>query len=336
MKTRTFSLGRMFAVIVALAMGVVSAANAESWRMATKMPPDSSEGKVFQRFADLVDKHTGGKLTVKVYPSEQLGKVAAVLEQMTAGTIHVYGEGSSFLKKWEPDLKYISAPFVFSDREHWVRFMETDLVKGWMKTIKEKGGLTVIGDATAVMRGPYRVIVSKRQVKSLADIQGLKLRMHTDPLAAEAWGHLGAEVRVLGWTEVYSSINRGIVDAVNSPIALVEAMKFYEVAPHITRHNEYPQSIGFMVNAKAYDGLAPDIRKAVDRAYSEAAAYSVQLANDTTAVTIGAMKKKGVTYTEINLKPFVDRMKSFYEAKRKAGKLPKGFLEAVEATRAGS
>ena len=336
MKMSKVSLGRMFAVVVALAMGVVSAANAEIWRMATKMPPNSSEGKVFQRFADLVDKHTGGKLTVRIYPSEQLGKVAAVLEQMQAGTIHVYAEGSSFLKKWEPDLKYMSAPFVFSGREHWKRFMETDLVKGWMKTIKDKGGLTVIGDSTAVMRGPYRVIVSKRQVKSLADIKGLKLRMHTNPLAAEAWGHLGAEVRVLGWTEVYESINRGIVESVNSPIALVEAMKFYEVAPHITRHNEYPQSIGFMVNAKAYEGLAPDIRKAVDRAYAEAAVYSVKLADETTAMTIKSMQKKGVTYTEIDVTPFVERMKSFYEEKRKAGKLPKGFLKAVEATRAGS
>ena len=327
---------RLIAASVALTFGLAAAAQAESWRMATKMPPGSSEGKVFQRFADLVGKYSNGKLDVKVYPSEQLGKVAAVLEQMQAGTIHVYAEGSTFLKKWEPDLNYMSAPFMFSDRAHWKRFMQSDLVKGWMKNVEAKGGLMVIGDSTEVMRGPYRVIVSKRQVKSLDDVQGLKLRMHTDPLAAEVWGYLGAEVRVLGWTEVYSSINRGIVEAVNSPIALVEDMKFYEVAPHITRHNEYPQSIGFMVNAKAYRGLAADVRAAVDKAYTEAAAYSVELANEMTSTTINRMKEKGVTYSEIDLAPFIKRMQSFYEEKRKAGKLPKGFLEAVEATRVGS
>ncbi|HCF72837.1 MAG TPA: C4-dicarboxylate ABC transporter substrate-binding protein, partial [Gammaproteobacteria bacterium] len=70
---------------------------------------------------------------------------------------------------------------------------------------------------------------------------GIKLRHHPDQLGVDVWTSLGLEVRVLGWTEVYESIQRGIVEAVNSPIALVEAMKFYEVAPNIVRHNEYPQ-----------------------------------------------------------------------------------------------
>jgi hypothetical protein len=81
---------------------------------------------------------------------------------------------------------------------------------------------------------------------------------------------------VLGWTEVYESIDRGIVEAVNSPIALVESMRFYEVAPHIVRHDEYPQSVAFMVNADAYEGLSPELREAVDKAYADAAVFSAQ------------------------------------------------------------
>ena len=61
------------------AFGVV--AQAETWKMATKMPPDSPEGIIFQKFADLVGEHTNGELTVKVFPSEQLGGTEAVLEQ---------------------------------------------------------------------------------------------------------------------------------------------------------------------------------------------------------------------------------------------------------------
>ncbi len=333
MKMSKYSLGRMFAVVVALAMGVVSAANAETWRMATKQPSDSVEGKAFQYFADKVKEFSGGKMTVKVFPSEQLGKTEAALEQVKAGTIHIYAEGSAYLKKWVPDMDFMSAPFMFDNREHWARFMETDLLKGWLKQVEEKAGITLIGSPAAFMRGPYRVMVSKKPWKSMAELKGIKLRHHPQQLGVDVWSSLGLEVRVLGWTEVYESIQRGVVDAVNSPVALVEAMKFYEVAPHIIRHDEYPQGIGFMTNAKAYKGLPADLRKAVDRAHGEAGKYSVKLTMEVTDASIARMKAKGVTYDEPDTSDIVNAMKKFYGDLDKAGKLPKGFVEAVNKTR---
>jgi tripartite ATP-independent transporter DctP family solute receptor len=324
---------RLLLAVLALTMSIAGTGYAETWRMATKMPPDSPEGLGFQLFADKVAEYSNGELEVKVYPSEQLGKTEAILEQMQAGTVHVYPEGSSYLAKWVPDVKFMSAPFLFDSREHWARFMQSDLVKGWMAEVQDQAGITVIGDQTAFVRGPYRVIVADKPITSLDDVQGLKLRLHPDELANAAWSHLGAETRVLGWTEVYESIDRGIVDAVNSPIALVESMRFYEVAPHIVRHDEYPQSVAFMVNADAYHGLSPELREAVDKAYADAATFSAQAMNDISAESIERMKADEVTYDEIETGPFVERMKGFYSGLDQSGELPKGFLDAVNATR---
>jgi TRAP-type C4-dicarboxylate transport system substrate-binding protein len=227
----------------------------------------------------------------------------------------------------------MSAPFLFDSREHWARFMESDLVEGWMAEVEDEAGITVIGDQTSFVRGPYRVLVTSRPIASLDDVQGLKLRLHPDELAAAAWSHLGAETRVLGWTEVYESIDRGIVEAVNSPIALVESMRFYEVAPHIVRHNEYPQGVAFMVNAAAYRGLSSELREAVDKAYADASAFSVEAMDQVTVESIDRMKEDEVTYDEIDTGPFVDRMKTFYAELDKSGELPEGFLDAVNATR---
>ena len=329
-------LRRTMALGLAATIGMAAAANAESWRLATKMPPDSPEGKAFQLFADKVGEYSCGELTVRVYPSEQLGKTAAILEQIQAGTVHVYTDGTSYLSKWVPEIKFMSSPFLFESREHWSRFMKTDLVQGWLADIEKKAGVALIGDPTAFMRGPYRVMVTRKPWKELGGVKGLKLRMHPDQLAAEAWTHLGAEVRVLGWTEVYSSIKRGIVQAVNSPIALVEAMKFYEVAPHIIRHNEYPQGIGFMVNAKAYRELSPKLRKTVDRAHADASAYSVKVMMEVATTSIARMKAKGVTYEEPTTDDFVASMAEFYKKLDQQGKLPKGFIAAVNAARSGS
>jgi TRAP-type C4-dicarboxylate transport system substrate-binding protein len=301
--------------------------------MATKQPAESNEGKAFQRFADKAAEFSNGRLEVKVFPNEQLGKTEAVLDQIQAGTVHLYPEGSAYLAKWVDDIKYSSAPFMFESREHWANFMKSDLFEGWLGDIESKAGVTLLGDPAAYMRGPYRVMVTKKPWSSLNEMKDVKLRMHPNQLAADVWTHLGAEVRTLGWTEVYSSIKQGIVEAVNSPVGLVESMKFYEVAPHIIRHNEYPQGIGFIMNAKAYSDLPADLKDAVNRAYEAGGAYSVELSEATLADQLNRMKAKGVTYSEPDLSDFHASMREFYKGRESKGELPAGFLKAVAESR---
>ncbi|UCH75325.1 MAG: TRAP transporter substrate-binding protein [Rhodospirillales bacterium] len=331
--TRRIALAALAGGFAAVGLAAGVAAAETTWRFASKMPVDSPEGKVFQKFADLAETYSGGSIKVVVYPNEQLGKTDAVMEQMKLGTVHLYGEGSSYLRKWVPEIEWISAAFMFDDRDHWVRFMNTDLVKGWFDEASKKAGIMVLGDPTGVQRGPYRVMVTRRDVKNFDDISGLKLRMHPSKTAVATWTHLGADVKTLAWTDVYQSIDKGIVEAVNSPIALVESMRFYEVAPHVVRHDEYYQSIGFMMNSKAYDALDDAQRAAVHKAYEEAGAYSFEIMEQTANESIERMKAKGVTFLDVDRAPFVKSMGAFYERLEAEGKLPEGFLEAVAASR---
>lgn len=306
---------------------------AETWRMATKMPVDSPEGKIFSRFAELVDEHTDGQLTIQVFPNEQLGKEDAVLEQLQAGIVQIYAEGFGYMRKWAPELSWVSPAFVFDDYDHWVRFMDTDLVKGWFDTAAEQSGVAPLGNPTEVLRGPYRVMASNVPISSLDDITGLKLRMHPDKLAIATWDYLGAEVLTLPWTEVYQSISKSIVEAVNSPVSLVESMRFNEVAPYITRHDEYWQSIGFMMNVKAYDALPDDVREGLLTAYELTGEFSKATLDAATQESLDRMETAGITYTVVDTKPFVEKMASFYEGMSEAGELPNGYLEAVSASR---
>ncbi len=323
-----------FSLVTAMALGLGGMALAETtWRMATKMPVDSPEGKVFQRFANLTAEYTGGELKIKVFPNEQLGKEDAVLEQMQAGIVNIYAEGFGYMRKWAPELSWTSPAFVFDDYDHWVRFMDSDLVKSWFAKAAAESGVGPLGNPTAVLRGPFRVIVSNTPIKSIEDVATLKLRMHPDKLAIATWSHLGAEVITLPWTEVYQSIQKDIVQAVNSPIALVESMRFNEVAPYISRHDEYWQSIGFMMNITAYDALDDETRAGLLRAYNEAGAYSRELMGAVSDESIKHMVDNGTTYTVLDTEPFVIKMQSFYDKMAAAGELPEGFLAAVEAAR---
>ncbi|MEN9773640.1 MAG: hypothetical protein RL322_710 [Pseudomonadota bacterium] len=328
MNIRSLALAASLAALVSL-----PALAQTTWRMATKMPPDGPEGKVFQHFADQVAKYSDGKLKVTVFPNEQLGKEAAILEQLKLGTVHLYAEGSTFMEKWEPNIKWASAAFVFKDRDHWVRFMDSPLAKGWFESAKQKSGVSILGDHTGILRGPYRVILTKEPLKSVQDLARVKVRMHNSKISVEQWSHMGAEVRVLGWAETYESIGRGVVNAVISPVALVESMKFYEVAPHITRIDEYWQSVALMMNQRAFDRLPKDQQQALLRAHKDAAAYSVKLMNEVVGESLGRMKTRGATFNQPDLAPWVARMQTYYDKLEKSGGLPKGFLETVEKTR---
>jgi TRAP-type C4-dicarboxylate transport system substrate-binding protein len=320
----------------AFTLMAAGAASAETWRMASKMPTDSPEGQVFQFFADKVAEHSNGELEVTVYPNEQLGKTDAVMEQLKLGTVQLYAEGSTYMQKWVPDMSWMSAAFLFDDRDHWVRFMNGDLARGWFEEASAQAGVALLGDPTAILRGPYRVMVANKDVQSYDDVQGLKLRMHPDKLAHAIWTNLGADVRTLAWTDVYQSIDKGIVEAVNSPIALVESMRFYEVAPHVIRHDEYYQSIGFMMNKSAYDALSEAHREALNQAYEEAGAYSFEVMTTAADESIARMKEAGVTFIDIDRTPFIEAMAAFYQDLEAKGELPEGFLEAVEVTRSSS
>jgi TRAP-type C4-dicarboxylate transport system substrate-binding protein len=111
-------------------------------------------------------------------------------------------------------------------------------------------------------------------------------------------------------------------------------MRFNEVAPNIARHNEYWQSVGFMMNVAAYNKLSNTSRKGLLRAYNEAGAYSREIMGVIAQSDIKEMKSKGTSYTELDTKPFVVKMQSFYNKMASSGELPAGFLEAVNASRA--
>lgn len=323
------AVGILF-ILILLSTAIIAEAAQVQWKMATKMPPSSPEGKAFQKFADLVEEKSKGEMTIAVFPTEQLGKTEAVMEQLQAGIIQVYPEGTAYLQKYVPDLKNASLPFLFRDREHWVRFMDSDMVQGWLDDVAKQHNIMVLGKVTDFVRGPYRVMVSTKPVKGLDDINGLKLRLHPDDVAIAVWKYLGANAMVLPWTDIYESLGRGIIQACNSPIALVESMKFYEQAKYITRHDEYPQGIAFMTNYKQFQSLTPELQAVVLEAHKEACAYSAEIMGNIAEESIERMKKQGAEFSMIDREPIEKRMKELYLQWEEEGQLPKGFLKAVD------
>lgn len=331
--TRRSAIKAAALAIAAPAVITSRASAAVTWRMASKQPAESSEGKVYQRFADLAKEYTGGELEIRVYPTEQLGREDAILEQLKVGTVNIFLDDTLYMQKWLPDIKWTCASFLFESRDHWIRFMKSKLVAGWLDTVREKAGIMNFADVTAAVRGPFRVIAATRPVKTLGDVRGLRLRMYPDELANSVWTSLGAETQVLPWTEIYQSIRSGVVQSVTTPIGLVQDMKFNEVAPFITRTDEFFQAVAFMMNARGFERLSDSQKQAVVRAHADAGAFSRKLMDEVAVTSIEKMKNNGATYLELDRKPVIEKARTFYDQLEKQGKVPAGFFAAVEAAR---
>lgn len=323
-----------FAAVVMMA-AIALPATAETWRLSSQVAPESIEGQAYDLFAAKVEEYSGGDLTVQVFPNSQIGKIDTVVEQLSAGVIQLAPSAMTFLARWEENIRYASAPFMFDDYDHWAAFIRGDLVQGWLGNVSEASGISVLGDAPAFPRGSFRTLLTTKPVTSASDIAGNTIRQFNSQLVIDVWENLGAEVVVLPWGEVYDAINRNIVNAVTSPLELIESKRFYEVAPNIVRTDEYPQAIAFMMNKAAFDALSDANQKALVQAHADAAAFAWDQIFSGADATIARLKAlDGVTFTDdFDTAPIVAKTSEFYAARAAAGELPDGLIEAVEAAR---
>ena len=114
-------------------------------------------------------------------------------------------------------------------------------------------------------------------------------------------------------------------------MALVEPMKFYETAKYIIRHDEFPQGLAFMTNAKDFEKLSPELKKVVVDAVKGAGDYSAELMRRQAQESIARMEKKGIKYSVIDKKPFVEKTAKLYAKMESEGKMPKGLLGEIQA-----
>lgn len=320
-------------LVAGMALGMSTAlAKTYTIRIASKMAPSSPEGMGFQRFADLANKYGNGELKVVIYPSEQLGNTEATLEQLQAGTIDIYVEGGSYLSRYVPDMNVESLPFLFKSRDQWLKFIHSPKFEGWLKEVADKAGIVEIGSEGDFVRGPYRVLVSTKPVHTLADVQGMQIRMPPIDSLVGFWKYVGAEPQVLAWTDTYQALSRGTVQAVTSPMALVQSMGFQEVAKYIVRTDEYPQGIAFMTNKKTWDSLPPNLQQALIRAHTEASAYASTLMAQSAKQSIQEMEAKGAVYsTNFDYQAFHQKAIELYTKWEKEGKLPAGIIAYINS-----
>ena len=194
---------------------------------------------------------------------------------------------------------FIDAPFLFRDLDHWNKVLEQDLLKPIADEIAERADVMLIGYAG----GGTRNIFVNKVVSNLEELKGLPVRVQGAPIWSSTFAAAGMAPTVIAYNEVYNAIQNGVIAAGENEAAGVEAMKFYEVAPHLamTQHAITIRPICF--SGKTFKSLPADLQAAIVKAGKEAGAHGRKIESTEDEQKLDALEKAG----KLKRVPFKDR-----------------------------
>lgn len=231
-------------------------------RVANPVAPDHSWGRAAVVFKEEVEKLAGGKIAVDVHHAGALGKVRETMEMVRMGTLESAIGGVAHIQRHIPELGITVLPFLWKDLQRLFEVLDGPLGKELEKRLLAAG----YHNLGFFDNGFRHVTNSRKPIRSVEDMKGLKIRTLPTPVHIAFFKALGASPTPMDWTELFEALRTGVVDAQENPPAMVytarfqEVQKFYSLTAHV---NE----VGAFVLSKIfYEKLPKDLQLAVDTA----------------------------------------------------------------------
>jgi tripartite ATP-independent transporter DctP family solute receptor len=247
---------RLLAVVILLAGPAAHAQNVMKLGTATL---NDAQHEWMKRFGAMVEKESNGRIKAEIYPLSQLGPIPRMIEQTQFGAIQGWVGPPEFLSGVDMRYEVLSAPGLFKDLAHANRVLQDPKFNSAFQSIGEKRGLKGVG---LFISGPA-AFVARKPLKSVADLQGMKIRVLAAPLQMEQIRALKATPVPMPLGEVLPALQQGTLDSVMSNIPVFQALKYYSVAKYLLATEHTLIAATTVISKKWYDSLAPDLQKVV-------------------------------------------------------------------------
>ncbi len=280
-----------------------------------------------EHMAALVAERSGGRLKINPNPAGSLGTGLQIMEGVSIGTIDMISMVLEWYAPFVKDLNVYVMGFTFRDDAHFRKFIDSPLFAGMKDQVFEKMGVRMLASNWI---GLPRVLVSKKPVKTPADIANIKMRVPEIETYLKVWKGLGTSPTRVAWAEVYLALKTGTVDAAEGPLDQMYATKFYEAAPYITLTNHLQQAFTISINDKIYQTLPADLRKILETAAIESGEYFQKLIRENFEVNRAKMIAEGTTFSEVDTVPFQKMLVPVIKEIEETGFWTKGLYQKVQ------
>jgi C4-dicarboxylate-binding protein DctP len=284
-------LGAALALALALPLAMQSAQAQEPIviKFSHVVAPDTPKGKGALRFKELAEARSKGRVKVEVYPNSQLYKDKEEIEALQLGAVQMLAPSlSKFAPLGIKEFEVFDLPFLFKDDEAYRALTQGQLGADLLKKLEPKGvkGL-------AYWDNGFTLMSANKPLHHVADFKGLKMRIQSSKVLDAQMRALGAIPQVIAFSELYQSLQTGVVDGTESTPSNYYTQRVYEVQKDMTVTNHGHLAYAVIVNKKFWDGLPADVRTTLEGALKDATTYANALASTDNANAMDKIKASG-------------------------------------------
>lgn len=261
-----------------------------------------------EKFAELVKEKTDGSVEVEVYGSSTLGNDRDLIEGMQMGSVDfalVAGVLSNF---YEP-YSVLELPYLFRDNEHLENVLYGEIGDQLKLDLLDNAQIRGL---EFWVRGP-RELTANKKVETLEDLEGIKIRVPEIPASVAAWEAMGAVPTPMAFGEVYSSLQTGIIDAQENPLALIDSNKLNEVQDYLMLTNHVYGYVLLTMSDLTYQKLTEEQQQAIEEAAIEATEFENELVYKQEEELLQKLKDAGMEVVELDTETFMEKAKSVHE-----------------------
>ena len=219
--------------------------------------PDHHYQYILTKFAEDVKEKSGGRITIDVFPSDQLGNQMEATEGVMLGTHDMILTSDMVLSNWIPEFGILNLPFIFQDNDHLRAVLDGEIGEKLSAMVEPKGAINL-----GYFDNGFRHITTKdKEINTPEDVKGLKIRVPEGKVYVDTFEALGAQPTVISFGELYSALQLGTVDGQENPPAHIVTQKFYEVQKYVARTGHIHSCSPLLINKAKFDELPEDLQQ---------------------------------------------------------------------------
>ncbi|QTP54223.1 TRAP transporter substrate-binding protein DctP [Billgrantia sulfidoxydans] len=295
---------------VALAAGANLAHAAYQLNLSSALSAQDPIVQAMEEASQTIAERSDGELTVQVFPNSQLGSDEDVVEQIRSGANIAVLIDAGRLSEYQPELGILSAPYLVESHTDYERITSSELYREWVESLAENSGLRLLNYNW--FQGS-RHMLTQKLVETPEDLSGVRVRTINSPVWVKTIEAMGATPTPLPWSEVYSALQLGSIDGAEAQLTAAEGQNLHEVITHIALTGHIHLMTGLATSEQWYQSLPEELRTILDEELRSAGEAASQATVDAQDAVRERMEAEGVTFTEVDVERFRERVSGVYE-----------------------
>jgi tripartite ATP-independent transporter DctP family solute receptor len=300
-------------------------------RISTPAVPDDWHAKMWTVFKESLDKAAPNQFDVQIHLNASLFKQGAEPAAMARGNLELTTVSAFDIAKLVPEFSIFTAGYIVRDPQHQQKVFNGPIGDELFKAVADKMEITVL--STAYLGTRQVNLREARNVRTPADLKGIKLRMPGSKEWLFLGETLGATATPLAFGEVYMGLKTGTIDGQDNPLPTVRAAKFYEVTKQLVLTNHLVDSLFIAIASKTWNGMTAAQKQAVKTAAQAAATFNNDNRIKEEAQIVDFFKQQGLQVSTPDVEAFRKSVQDAYAKSDYAKVWTKGMLERINNTR---